>query len=128
MTLFFFVMPSQRKRIGFLPSQEVHEIIDKLCRDNEFSQSKVTGLLVEEALKSRGVLNNSFPSNGSDKSEFINSDFEKVSFFKKNKSTNISDDYTVSKKELSENIKLMHEFLEYKYFKKIMKQNKKFFE
>jgi hypothetical protein len=121
-------MPSQRKRIGFLPSQEVHEIIDKLCRDNEFSQSKVTGLLVEEALKSRGVLNNSFPPNGSDKSEFINSDFEKVSFFKKNKSTNISDDYTVSKKELSENIKLMHEFLEYKYFKKIMKQNKKFFE
>ena len=128
MTLLFFVMPSQRKRIGFLPSQEVHEIIDKLCRDNEFSQSKVTGLLVEEALKSRGVLNNSFPPNGSDKSEFINSDFEKVSFFKKNKSTNISDDYTVSKKELSENIKLMHEFLEYKYFKKIMKQNKKIFE
>ena len=128
MTLFFFVMPSQRKRIGFLPSQEVHEIIDKLCRDNEFSQSKVTGLLVEEALKSRGVLNNSFPPDASDKSEFINSDFEKVSFFKKNKSTNISDDYTVSKKELSENIKLMHEFLEYKYFKKIMKQNKKFFE
>jgi hypothetical protein len=121
-------MPSQRKRIGFLPSQEVHEIIDKLCRDNEFSQSKVTGLLVEEALKSRGVLNNSFPPDASDKSEFINSDFEKVSFFKKNKSTNISDDYTVSKKELSENIKLMHEFLEYKYFKKIMKQNKKFFE
>ena len=124
----FFVMPSQRKRIGFLPSQEVHEIIDKLCRDNEFSQSKVTGLLVEEALKSRGVLNNSFPPDASDKSELVNFDFEKGSFFKKNKSTNISNDYTVSKKELSENIKLMHEFLEYKYFKKIMKQNKKIFE
>ena len=50
-------MPSQRKRIGFLPSEEVHEIIDKLCKANEFSQSKVTGLLVEEALRSRGVLN-----------------------------------------------------------------------
>ena len=44
------IMPSQRKRIGFLPSEEVHEIIDKLCSANKFSQSKVTGLLVEEAL------------------------------------------------------------------------------
>ena len=56
-------MPSQRKRIGYLPSEEVHEIIDKLCRANEFSQSKVTGLLVEEALRSRGVLNESFVQN-----------------------------------------------------------------
>ena len=118
-------MPSQRKRIGFLPSKEVHEIIDKLCRDNEFSQSKVTGLLVEEALRSRGVFNDSFPP---DKSEFINYNLEKETFFKNNKSTSISDDYTVNKKALSENIKLMHEFLEYKYFKKIMKQNKNIFE
>ena len=59
-------MPSPRKRIGFLPSEEVHEIIDKLCRANEFSQSKITGLLVEEALRSRGVLSDSFSSNNSD--------------------------------------------------------------
>ena len=56
-------MPSPRKRIGFLPSEEVHEIIEKLCTANEFSQSKVTGLLVEEALRSRGVLNESFAQN-----------------------------------------------------------------
>ena len=56
-------MPSQRKRIGFLPSEEVHEIIEKLCTANKFSQSKVTGLLVEEALRSRGVLNLSFDQN-----------------------------------------------------------------
>ena len=60
-------MPSQRKRIGFLPSEEVHEIIDKLCKANEFSQSKVTGLLVEEALRSRGVLNDNFSEK-----EFLN--------------------------------------------------------
>ena len=53
-------MPSQRKRIGFLPSQEVHEIIEKLCKTSDYSQSKVTGLLVEEALRSRGVLEESF--------------------------------------------------------------------
>ena len=55
-----FIMPSQRKRIGFLPSEEVHQIIEELCTANEFSQSKVTGLLVEEALRSRGVLSGSF--------------------------------------------------------------------
>ena len=65
-------MPSPRKRIGFLPSEEVHEIIEKLCRANEFSQSKVTGLLVEEALRSRGVLNESFGQNILDKEDLIN--------------------------------------------------------
>ena len=65
-------MPSPRKRIGFLPSEEVHEIIEKLCAANEFSQSKVTGLLVEEALRSRGVLNESYGHNQYDISELIN--------------------------------------------------------
>ena len=64
-------MPSPRKRIGFLPSEEVHEIIEKLCTAYEFSQSKVTGLLVEEALRSRGVLNESYGQNQNDKKDFI---------------------------------------------------------
>ena len=66
-TLIFLIMPSPRKRIGFLPSEEVHEIIEKLCTDNKFSQSKVTGLLVEEALRSRGVLNQSYGQNENEK-------------------------------------------------------------
>ena len=52
-------MPSQRKRIGFLPRSEVQLTIDQFCKDNKLSQSKVTGILVEEALISRGVLNTS---------------------------------------------------------------------
>ena len=68
----FLIMPSPRKRIGFLPSEEVHEIIEKLCTANEFSQSKVTGLLVEEALRSRGVLNESFGQKRLDKNDLIN--------------------------------------------------------
>ena len=116
-------MPSQRKRIGFLPSEEVHEIIDKLCRENEFSQSKVTGLLVEEALRSRGILSSSFPPNQFEKNNFINYSFEQESFSKNNKSQDISDDYIVDKSVLSENIKMMHEFIEFKFFKKVMKQN-----
>ena len=116
------IMPSQRKRIGYLPSEEVHEIIDKLCRDNEFSQSKVTGLLVEEALRSRGALSGNFSSKKSDKSKYINYSFEQITT-QKNISPDICDDYTVNKKTLSDDIKMMHEFIEYKYFKKIMRRN-----
>ncbi len=121
-------MPSQRKRIGFLPSKEVHEIIDKLCRSNEFSQSKVTGLLVEEALRSRGVLSNSFSPNGNDQINLINEYFEKEKLSKNNNSTNNSDIYKLNKESFSENIKMMHEFIEFKYFKKFMRQNKNIYE
>ncbi len=119
----FLIMPSPRKRIGFLPSQEVHEIIEKLCAANEFSQSKLTGLLVEEALRSRGVLNQSFGENNFEKRDLINFSFDQETFSEKNKSPFNLDDYEVSKKVLSDNIKMMHEFIEFKYFKKIMKRN-----
>jgi len=116
-------MPSPRKRIGYLPSEEVHEIIEKLCTANEFSQSKVTGLLVEEALRSRGVLNQSFDSNKDNKEDFINFSFEQETFSRHSKSSLNGDNYTVNKKVLSDDIKMMHEFIEFKYFKKVMKQN-----
>ena len=116
-------MPSPRKRIGFLPSEEVHEIIEKLCTAHEFSQSKVTGLLVEEALRSRGVLNKSFGQNNIDKGNLINFSFGQETFSENNKSPLNVEDYEVNKKVLSDDIKMMHEFIEFKYFKKIMKQN-----
>jgi len=121
-------MPSQRKRIGFLPSEEVHEIIDKLCKANEFSQSKVTGLLVEEALRSRGVLINSLSSSKSIKMDLTNYCLEQEPLFKNNKSSNISDDSSFNKKKLSDDIKMMHEFIEFKYFKRVMKRNNNIFE
>ena len=116
-------MPSPRKRIGFLPSEEVHEIIEKFCTANEFSQSKVTGLLVEEALRSRGVLNESFSQNRVDKNDLINFSFDQETFSENSKPQHNLDDYTVNKKVLSDDIKMMHEFIEFKYFKKVMKRN-----
>ena len=116
-------MPSPRKRIGFLPSEEVHEIIEKLCTANEFSQSKVTGILVEEALRSRGVLNNSYCQNQNRKRDFINFSFDHETIFENSKSPLNVDEYSVDKKKLSDDIKMMHEFIEFKYFKKVMKQN-----
>jgi len=121
-------MPSPRKRIGFLPSEEVHEIIEKLCIANEFSQSKVTGLLVEEALRSRGVLNESFSQNIMKKNDLINFSFDQETLSDNNKPQLNVKDYTVNKKVLSDEIEMMHEFIEYKYFKKIMQRNNNIFE
>ena len=116
-------MPSPRKRIGFLPSEEVHEIIEKLCTANEFSQSKVTGLLVEEALRSKGVLNESYCQDLHDKKDFLNFSFDQETISQNNKSPLNEDEYAVNKKVLSDDIKMMHEFIEFKYFKKVMKRN-----
>ena len=121
-------MPSHRKRIGFLPSQEVHDIIDKLCKANEFSQSKVTGLLVEEALRSRGVLSDSFSPKVNKDNSFFNESFDQELSSKNNNSPNNSEVFTVNKKIFSDEIKMMHEFIEFKYFKKVMKQNNNIFE
>ena len=127
-TNFIIIMPSPRKRIGFLPSEEVHEIIEKLCTANELSQSKVTGLLVEEALRSRGVLNKSFGQNQNNNRDFINFSIDHETFSENNSSSLNVDEYAVNKKVLSDDIKMMHEFIEFKYFKKVMKQNKNIIE
>ena len=121
-------MPSQRKRIGFLPSEEFHNIIDKLCRANEFSQSKVTGLLVEEALRSRGVLGKSLTNRGFEEINIINEYFVKEKLSKNNKSNSNSDVYTLNNKSFNDNVKMMHEYIEFKYFKKLMRENKNIFE
>ena len=88
----------------------------------------MTGLLVEEALRSRGVLNEYFGTKTFEKNNFINLSFEQETFSKNNKSQVNGDDYTVNKKVLSDDIKMMHEFIEFKYFKKVMKRNDNIFE
>ncbi len=47
-------MPSIRKRIGYLPSIIAQETIIKIANKEKLSQSKVVGILVEEALIARG--------------------------------------------------------------------------
>ena len=49
------IMPTPRKRIGFLPRAQVQEIIDKICEEENLNQLKVVGILVEEALAARGI-------------------------------------------------------------------------
>ena len=50
-------MPSIRKRIGYLPSINAQKTITKIANKENLSQSKVVGILVEEALIARGELN-----------------------------------------------------------------------
>ena len=96
-------MPSQRKRIGFLPSSEVQNIINKISLEKKISQSKVTGILVEEALYQRSNSNNSQNSDnpkdlGKKENLFINPENE---------------------------LDLIKEYLDYKRFKKLFLKAKK---
>ena len=91
-TLFFVFMPSQRKRIGFLPTSEVQEIINKICASENISQSKVTGILVKEAINARN-------------------------FRKTNQDPN-----DVSRNTSDNEFNLVKEFLEYKRFKIMLKK------
>ena len=50
-------MENQVKRIGYLPRKRVLEIIDEISKSESISRSKVVGILVEEALDARGIVN-----------------------------------------------------------------------
>ena len=93
-TLLIVLMPSPRKRIGFLPTVEVQDIINKICASENISQSKVTGILVEEAIKARASNSSSVKIN------------EKV------KNNN----------HIDNELNLVKEFLEYKKFKILFKK------
>ena len=107
-------MPTSRKRIGFLPNTEVKNIIDKICLKNNISQSRVTGILVEEALHARNLYNANSKENIEDKD--INDTFNKSNsndkqYFNSDKDTDIVD---------HQEYILVKEYLKYQKFKKIL--------
>ena len=50
-------MPTKKKRVGFIPREDVMRIIDNLSVENNLSNSKIISILVEEALSIRGIFN-----------------------------------------------------------------------
>ena len=50
-------MPTKKKRVGFIPRDDVMRIIEKLSIENNLSNSKIISILVEEALSIRGIFN-----------------------------------------------------------------------
>ena len=118
-------MPTQRRRIGFLPRSEVQNIIDKICIHNKLSQSKVTGILVEEALSSRGVLKTSihelsFDFNGNKSEKFSPSN----KIFNR-EITNDEDNIHLEDGYIKDEVQMINDFIEFKFFKKIMNRTKK---
>ena len=105
-------MPTSRKRIGFLPNEEVQNIIDRICLKSNLSQSKVTGILVEEALHARNL----YYVDRKNELKEINyeNDFQNDKINKNNKS--------IINKNMNEDkeYKLIREYLDYKNFKKIL--------
>ena len=50
-------MPTKKKRVGFIPREDVMRIIEKLSTENTLSNSKIISILVEEALSVRCIFN-----------------------------------------------------------------------
>ena len=118
-------MPTQRRRIGFLPRSEVHNIIDKICNHNKLSQSKVTGILVEEALSSRGVLNTpikklSFEFSSNRKEAALNAN-KTINGEIPNDEVNLNLEY--GSMNINDDIQMINDFIEFKLFKNIMIKN-----
>ena len=118
-------MPTKRKRIGFLPRSEVQNIIDKICNHNKLSQSKVTGILVEEALSSRGILKTSveflsFDFNGNKKNGLLTSNETYDS-----KLNNYGDNFNLDEVTIKDEVAMINDFIEFKLFKNIMNRNRR---
>ena len=127
-------MPSPRKRIGYLPGIEVQDIINKICDNNKYSQSKVTGILVEEALRARGflnqsisemktVINNKDPLSQDDYRQFILKENEQYNFILNNNINNVNLDKSIN--TTSSEYQLFKEYLEFKSFKNMIKKSQK---
>ena len=56
-------MPTKKKRVGFIPREDVMRIIDSMSIENNLSNSKIISILVEEALSRRGMF---YKKNGID--------------------------------------------------------------
>ena len=122
-------MPTTRKRIGFLPSAKVHEIINEICEREKLSQSKVTGLLVEKALENiesicsnniNNFLNKNYKFNSNNKDKIKNKLFLNL-----RKKDNKESEFNAYEDEntneyLSDEYALYMEFIEFKSFKRML--------
>ena len=131
-------MPSIRKRIGYLPSINAHETITKIAIKEKLSQSKVVGILVEEALIARdelAIINSNdlnkkklfIEKSNIDKSSYKYSDFDElisdkgVSYNTNNYNNHSDDNLLEPKGEYNE--ELFEQFKQFILFQKMI-QNK----
>ena len=128
-------MPSIRKRIGYLPSINAQKTITKIANKEKLSQSKVVGILVEEALMARVAFDHKNSKNYIDKSLYSNETNKDKPSFNYNdleelisdkgitydtKKYNYNSDYIVSKSKENFNEELFEQFKQFFLFQKII--------
>ena len=100
-------MPSQRKRIGFLP------------------RTKVTGILVEEALTSRGILNTSKINIFNELDSISNNSLSISNDNFNNKILKENINHNLNERNIRDEVQMINDFIEFKLFKNIMNKNKR---
>ena len=119
-------MPTKKRRVGFIPRNDVLDLINKLSHESNLSNSKIINILVEEALCKRGLFNiTTGKANIVESKEYINKNKEetfasinnKFIYDFKNENLNIKED-----KEASLDRKMYAKFLMFLQFQERMKK------
>ena len=93
-------MPTQKKRVGFIPREDVMRIIEKLSTENNLRNSKIISILVEEALSIRGIFNKkngkanqSYQSNKDNSKNLFDNSFDFTDNAKLSNDTNLENHF-----------------------------------
>ena len=118
-------MPTKKKRVGFIPREDVMKIIDKLSIENNLSNSKIISILVEEALSIRGIFNKktgkltkSSPAASNDSKVLFESSADLKQNDKFTKNTKLINYENPDKKYLSKEVN--HEYFDLEKYKKFI--------
>ena len=97
-------MPTKKKRVGFIPREDVMRIIEKLSTENNLSNSKIISILVEEALSTRGIfnkkngkVNQSYQSNEDNSENLFDNSGDFTDYAKPRMDTNLGNHFIPSK-------------------------------
>jgi len=122
-------MPTKKKRVGFIPREDVMRIIDMMSIENNLSNSKIISILVEEALSIRGIFNK---KNGQitkpykEKNEISQNYSDNSGFFIDNSNSQIdtkleNQSYTSNSTQINEEKQETFDFQTYKKFLSFLK-------
>ena len=112
-------MPTKKRRIGFIPRFDVLKVINKISEEEKLSNSKVVNILLEEALHTRGLINEiEDPSYNEGLRDFINKigDLQNKFYENEFKFTEGKEEFMHSK----DNTRIYIRFIQFLYFKKMM--------
>ena len=124
-------MPTKKRRVGFIPRDDVLKIIERISNEENLSNSKVISFLIEEALTSRGLFDkkklkkitfNSKQKNSSKNFKIINdnlleNDYELIDNREINKLNESFEEYNKG----IDHTDMYKRFIQFLHFKRMMK-------